>query len=147
MTCSTLRGRGWVLSRTDWTFHWRAGRPPIDLHYDLSWRESKQSLEVQLADPCSQSWASYNILYWTRNQQCDGRSHFSAQQAALPYRCLNGPFAETYSFGFGTRPSSCGSAVNWVGFTVKAPNCSTLLQDFGRIACRIGLATLAESNN
>ncbi len=36
-------------------------------------------------------------LYWTRNQQCDGRSHFSAQQAALPYRCLSGPFAETYS--------------------------------------------------
>jgi len=35
--------------------------------------------------------------------------------------------------------------VNGVGFTIRPFNCSKLLQNFGRIGCRIGFASLVES--
>src|SRR5260370_28513276 len=89
MTCSTLRYRGWVLSRTDRTFHGWADRPPMA--FIMTSAGAKANNGSATRGSVFSILGVVQHLYWTGNQQCDGRSHFSAQQAALPYRCLSGP--------------------------------------------------------
>jgi len=68
VACSTLRGRVRVLSRTDWTFHERAGHPPIGFYYDLSGLESKLLGSAELTDQYSESSTRLRALSEARQE-------------------------------------------------------------------------------